>query len=87
MVFIIVYHLPDNRKINFLILGGDLLLTLTALSALSEKKISINFTKAKTKYCLILHCNGGNNYLFVNEKEIYNLKANNKMLTFLLNFF
>ena len=31
-----------------------------------EKKFSINFTKAKTKFCLSLHYNGDNSYLFVN---------------------
>ena len=35
--------------------------TLTA-----EKKYSINFTGAKKKFCLSLHYNGANSYLFVN---------------------
>ena len=30
-----------------------------------EKKFSVNFTKANTKFCLNLHYNGDNNYLFV----------------------
>ena len=34
----------------------------------SEKKLSINFCKANTKFCLSLHYNGDNSYLFVNEK-------------------
>ena len=29
-----------------------------------------------TKYCLSLHCNGVNSYLFVNRAEIYIFKAN-----------
>lgn len=30
-----------------------------------EKKFCINFSKAKKNiFCLSLHCNGGNNYLF-----------------------
>ena len=29
-----------------------------------------------------LHCNGDNNYLFVNGKEIYKFKANNKNINF-----
>ena len=32
---------------------------------------SINFTKENTKFCLSLHCNGANSYLFVNGKEIH----------------
>ena len=36
---------------------------------------SINFTVTKKKFCLSLHYNGGNNYLFVNGTEIYKFKA------------
>ena len=43
-----------------------------------QKKININFNKAKTKLFLSLHYNSDNSYLFVNGKEIYKLKASNK---------
>ena len=36
---------------------------------------SINFTVAKKKFCLSLHYNGGNSYLFVNGTEICKFKA------------
>ena len=36
---------------------------------------SINFTKHNTKFCLSLHYNGANSYLFVNGTEIIKLKA------------
>ena len=36
---------------------------------------SINFAKKKTKFCLSLHYNGANNYLFVNGTEIIKFKA------------
>ena len=36
---------------------------------------SINFTVTKKKFCLSLHYNGANNYLFVNGTEIYKFKA------------
>ena len=36
---------------------------------------SINFTVTKKKFCLSLHYNGANSYLFVNVKEIYKFKA------------
>ena len=42
------------------------------------KKISINFSKARTKLCLSLHYNDDNSYLLVNKKEIFEFKANNK---------
>ena len=36
---------------------------------------SINFTKHNTKFCLSLHYNGANSYLFVTGKEIVKFKA------------
>ena len=36
---------------------------------------SINFTVTKKKFCLGLHYNGANSYLFVNGTEIYKFKA------------
>ena len=36
---------------------------------------SINFTVTKKKFCLSLHYNGGNYYLFVNGTEIIKFKA------------
>ena len=36
---------------------------------------SINFTVLRKKFCLSLHCNGANSYLFVNGREVYKFKA------------
>ena len=36
---------------------------------------STNFTKKNRKFCLSLHYNGTNSYLFVNGKEIIKFKA------------
>ena len=36
---------------------------------------SINFTLTKMKFCLNLHYNGANSYLFINGTEIYKFKA------------
>ena len=52
----------------------------------AEKNVSINLTKAKTKFCSSLHCNADNNYLFVNTKKSISLKQTRKMLTFPLSF-
>ena len=41
----------------------------------AEKLYSINFTKTKTKFCLSLHYNRPNSYLFANGTEIYKFKA------------
>ena len=40
-----------------------------------EKKFNINFSKAKTKFCLSLHYDGDNSYLFINEKKAIILKS------------
>ena len=42
---------------------------------IAEKKYSINFTESKKKFCLSLHYNGANSYLFVNGVEIHKFKA------------
>ena len=64
----------DNKKKDILVLGKGptqgLEHTLTA-----EKMYSINFTVTKKKFCLSLHYNGANSYLFVNGIEIYKFKA------------
>ena len=44
--------------------------TLTA-----EKLYSINFTENNKKFCLSLHYNGANSYLFVNGTKIMKFKA------------
>ena len=36
---------------------------------------SISFTVTKKKFCLSLHYNGANSYLFVNGKEIVKFKV------------
>ena len=64
----------DNKKKDILVLGKGptqgLGHTLTA-----EKMHSINFTVTKKKFCLSLHYNGANSYLFVNGTKIYKFKA------------
>ena len=64
----------DNRKKDILILGRGPTQGLEhTLSA--EKVYSINFTLTQKKFCLSLHYNGANSYLFVNGTEIYKFKA------------
>ena len=36
---------------------------------------SINFTENNKKFCLSLHFNGDNSYLFVNDTEIHKFQA------------
>ena len=64
----------DNRKKYILILGkGPRQGSEHTLTA--EKMYSINFSKGQTKFCLSLHYNGANSYLFVNGTEIHKFKA------------
>ena len=64
----------DNRKKDDLILGkGPTHILEHTLAA--EKLYSINFTKHNTKFCLSLHDNGANSYLFVNGTEIIKFEA------------
>ena len=51
-----------------------------------EKKFRINFNKASTKFCLSLHYNANGSYLFVNGKEIFKLKGDNKNFNFPIQF-
>ena len=64
----------DNRKKDAWNLGKvptqGLEHTLSA-----EKMYLINFTKKNTKFCLSLHYNGADSYLFVNGTEIIKFKA------------
>ena len=64
----------DNKKKDILILGEGPTQGLEhTLSA--EKIYSINFTENNRNFCLSLHYNGADKYLFVNGKEIHKFKA------------
>ena len=66
----------DNREEDILILGKGLTQGLEhKLSA--GKMYPINFTEHNQKFCLSLHYNGANSYLFVNGTEIHKFKAKN----------
>ena len=54
----------DNQKNNFVVLGEGPTKDMRDRAGAAEKKISINFSKAKTKLCLSLHCNSVNSYLY-----------------------
>ena len=65
----------DNKGKDILILGTGPTQGLGEHSLTAEKMYSINFTKDNTKFCLSLHYNGANSYLFVNGTEIIKFKA------------
>ena len=65
----------DNKGKDILVLGRGPTQGLGENSLTAEKMYSINFTVTKKKFCLSLHYNGANSYLFVNGTEIYKFKA------------
>ena len=52
-----------------------------------EKKFSINFSDTNTKFCLSLHYNADNSYLFVNGKEIFKFRSDNKNINLSTQFY
>ena len=56
----------------------EILLVLIEALVCQKRKFSIKFSKANTKFCLSLHDNVDNSYLFVNGKEIFKFKVDNK---------
>ena len=73
-------HVDDKKK-DILVLGRGptqgLESTLTA-----EKMYSINFTMTKKTFCLSVHYNGANSYLFVNGTEMYKFKAKDSAIVY-----
>ena len=71
-----------NSKNNFLVLGEGLTYSINGNFSSPEKRFSINFSKPWTKLCLSLYYNHDNSYLFVDGKEMFKFKANNKNVNF-----
>ena len=71
--------LADNHKNNFLMLDT---FGINGSLGTPEKKFSINFTKAKAKFCLNLHYNHDNSYLFVKGKQICKFKVDDENVNF-----
>ena len=69
----------DNREITFL--GEGLTENLNGIYRTYINLVLI-FIKKIQKFCLSLHCNHDNRYFFINGKEIYKFKADNKNVIF-----
>ena len=65
----------NNKTRSILVLGKDFIQGIDGATIYAEKMYSTNFTVENKTFCLYLHYNGDNSYLFVNGKEIINLKA------------
>ena len=64
----------DNKGKNFLILGKGPTSGLNHMIA-GETQHSINFTRPGIKFCLSLHYNWSNIFLFVNVAKVYWFKT------------
>ena len=65
----------NNKGKDILILGKGPAQGLGEHSLTAEKMYSVNPTDNRKKYCLSLHYNCANSYLFVNGTEIIKFKA------------
>ena len=65
----------NNKIRSILVLGKDFIKGIDGTTIYAEKMYSTNFTADNKTFCLSLHYNGDNSYLFVNGKDIINFKA------------
>ena len=61
-------HVDNKTGKDILILQKDPSQGLGEHSLTAEEKYSINFSKDNIRFCLSLHYNGANSYLFINGK-------------------
>ena len=74
----------DNKKKDILVIGEGSSQGLAHIPT-AEKLYSFNFTENNKKFCLSLHYNGANRYLFVNGTGIIKFKAkNSEIVAFIL---
>ena len=65
----------NNKTKNVSVLGKDFIQGIEGITIYAEKMYSINFTVDNKKFCLSLHYNGDDSYLFVKGQKIYKFKA------------
>ena len=68
-------HANNKKNNNILVLGKNFVQGIAGTTIHAEGLYKINFTENNKKFCLSLHYNGANGYLFLNGKEIYEFKA------------
>ena len=65
----------NNNTNNILVLGKDFTQGINGTTLYAEKLYSINLTENNKTFCLSLHYNRDNSYLFANGTEIHKFKA------------
>ena len=71
----------NNKTKDVLVLDRGLIQKLDDTTIYAEKMYSPNFTIAFKTFCLTLHYNGDDSYLFVNGKEAIIYKAKNQSVS------
>ena len=70
----------NNKTKNILVLGREFVQKINDTTIYEEKMHSPNFTVDNKTFCLGLHYNGDNSYLFVNGKQVIKFKSKNSEL-------
>ena len=65
----------DNRKKDILVFGIGQTQGLDDSTLTVETHYSTNFSRSNIKFCLNLHNDGNNSFLFVNATKIYQFKT------------
>ena len=66
-----------NKTQNILVLGHAFIQRINNTPIYAERSCSLNFSIENKVFCLSLHYNDDNSYLFVNGKEVVKFKAKN----------
>ena len=69
-----------NQTQSVLVLGHGLIQKINDTKIYGGKIYSPNFTVDNKIFCLSLHCNGDNSYLFVNGRDVTKFEANSSKL-------
>ena len=65
----------DNKEKHISILGKGPTQGLVNTLLTAEAQYSINFSRSNREFCLSLHYNGSNSFLFVNVTKMYQFKT------------
>ena len=65
----------NNKTKDVLVLGRDFIQNIDDTTIYAEKMFSPNFSVENETFCLSLHYNSNDSYLFVNGKEVTKFKA------------
>ena len=69
----------DNKEKDILILGEGPTQGLDDIILTAEAEHPISFAKLGERSVSSLHCNGNNNFLFINSTKIYQFKAKHSL--------